>query len=108
MGIYKGYFRHNGTLKRALRGEDGTATLDKYGNPAYSSAIPIKCFKTVETVPIVTEAGTVYAQKRTYYVDGSISMMEGDLLDGLQIDSLSSYLDLQGKLQYRVATIKEG
>ena len=105
MGIYRGYFRHSAQLKRVLYDKSGAPKLDKYGNPQLSSNIPIKCYKTATVVPVQTEAGTVYTQKNAFYVDGDVSLQEGDLINGKRIDSLTSYYDVHGELQYYVASV---
>lgn len=105
MGIYKGYFRHSAQLKRVLYDKSGSPKLDKYGNPSTSSPIPIKVFKTVSTIPVQTEAGTEYVQKNAYYVDGDVSLAEGDFIDNRRVDVLNTYYDIHGKLQYYVATV---
>ncbi len=107
MGVYKGYFLHSAPLRRVLRNADGTNKLDAYGNPQYSNPIVIKCFRTVEVSPVRTEAGTVYVQKKAFYVDGSTVLAEGDMLDGLRVDTLVKYYDIHGALQYYIATVQE-
>lgn len=107
MGVYRGYFLHSAVLRRVLRNADGSNQLDAYGNPKYSTPINIRCFRTVETSPVRTEAGTVYVQKKAFYVDGSVLLSEGDTLDALRVDTLVKYYDIHGALQYYVATVQE-
>jgi hypothetical protein len=105
MGIYRGYFRQSAQLKRVLYDKSGSPKLDKYGNPSTSGSIPIKVFKTVSTIPVQSEAGTEYVQKNAYYVDGDVSLAEGDFIDNRRVDTLNTYYDIHGKLQYYVATV---
>lgn len=70
---------------------------DEYGIAYDSSVIPLKCYKWNNNGQNFRINGmSIEAKSLTSYIIKNQSVKEGDLIDGLVVESIAKYTDLKG------------
>ena len=103
MGKMTKYLKQTAYIENVVLGEDGKPQLDAYGRPTFSPQVMIKCRKEPYRVRASTGYGQFVNFTTTYYFDESVTIRNGDKVDGHEVQSIEEYVDGLGNLVgYRV------
>lgn len=93
------YLKQTCTLQRMLIDENGEATLNIYGEPAFQPAITIKCRRERSFKDVLTVTGAMKQSAITYYLDEAQPIQLGDLVDGKPVIDFEEYTNENGKTE---------
>lgn len=90
------FLKQTCSFERVRRNDEGTAVLDKYGEPQYDSPIKIKCRRERLVKDVQTSTGAVLRSTTRYFVDESQPIEVDDRFDGKTILSVEEYINQLG------------
>lgn len=97
------YLKQTTSWKKLIVDSQGEVILDLYGDPSYESPITLKCRRERSLKDILTVTGAMTRSDTTYYLDETVEIHIGDLLDGKSIIDFEEYVNEHGKTEgYRV------
>lgn len=93
------YLRQTCLYEQCRRKEDGTVSLDMYGEPLYESPVKIKCRREVSVQDVQTNTGAILKSNTRYFVANTHSIKADDKLDGKYILKVTEYINQFGKAE---------
>lgn len=90
------FLKQTCTFEKALRNNDGTVQLDKYGEIVYSSSKKLKCRREKVIKDVQTSTGAILSSSTRYFTDSSQAINPDDKFDGKVILEVSEYINSQG------------
>lgn len=83
-------------FEKALRNEDGTTKLDKFGEVLYTSPRQLKCRREKVIKDVQTNTGAILSSSTRYFTDEAQSIDPDDRFDGKVVLEVSEYINSQG------------
>lgn len=97
------FLKQTTEYRPAVKDENNEPVLDLYGRPSYGDAKVLKCRRERALSDVLTTTGSVTRSSTIYYLDESVSVDIGDLLDNKQIIDFEEYVNENGKTEgYKV------
>ena len=84
------------TYEKLKRKEDGTALLDKYGEPQDEAPVVIKCRRETTIQDVQTSTGAILKSSTRYFTDDKHSIQANDRLDGNAVLKTQEYTNQFG------------
>ena len=96
------YLSQNATFSPAMRKEDGSPQMDKYGQILYGAGVSIHCRRQPQKKEIMTPDRQIIQITDTYYVTTDVRI--DDLLDGRRIQNVVAWVEIDGEIMgYKAA-----
>ena len=103
MGKMTKYLRQVATIENVILDDNGKPVLDVYGQPQFGLPVQSKCRKEAYKARANTSYGQFVNFTTTYYFDETVTIRNGDKVDGQEVQSIEEYVDGVGTLiGYRV------
>ena len=105
MGSMLRHLNQTATWCSAQVDGQGNPVLNLYGDPVYAEAQTIRCRRERVLKDVLTSTGAIVRSTTRYFIDSSVTVKLGDLLDGAQVLDFADYIDRRGVCQgYEVLT----
>lgn len=90
------FLKQTCVFEKALRNEDGTTKLDKFGEVMYASPQKLKCRREKIVKDVQTNTGAILSSSTRYFTDESQPIDPDDRFDGKVVLEVSEYINSQG------------
>lgn len=90
------FLKQTCVFERMKRNDEGTAVLDKFGEPQYEAPKKLKCRREKLVKDIQTNTGAILRSTTRYFLDESQPIETEDRLDGKTILSVEEYINQLG------------
>ena len=98
MGKMTPHLNQTAVIKHHVVDTKGSAILDEYGQPMFAPEVTVKCRREKLDTRGATNLGQFVNFNHTYYFDESTVITKGDLVDGLEVQNIETYVDGRGNL----------
>lgn len=90
------FLKQTCVFEKALRNEDGTTKLDKFGEVMYASPRQLKCRREKVVKDVQTNTGAILSSSTRYFTDEAQPIDPDDRFDGKVVLEVSEYINSQG------------
>lgn len=90
------YLNQKCTYEKMKRKEDGSVSLDKFGEPSHEAPIVIKCRFETSIQEVQTNTGVVLTSSVRFFTDDKHSIQVGDKLGGKSVIKVQEYINQFG------------
>lgn len=93
------FLRQTCQYEQCVHKADGSAKLDKYGEPQYEPPVRIKCRKETLIQDVQTNTGAILKSTTRYFVDNRYHIRASDKFDGKCVLKVVEYTNQSGKVE---------
>jgi len=90
------FLKQTCVFEKALRNEDGTTKLDKFGEVMYAVPKKLKCRREKIIKDVQTNTGAILSSSTRYFTDETQPIDPDDRFDGKVVLEVSEYINSQG------------
>lgn len=93
------FLKQTCTFEKALRDENGTVQLDKFGEVVYGEPVELKCRRERIIKDVQTNTGAILRSSTRYFTDEVQAIDADDRIDGKTVLETEEYINQLGKVE---------